>query len=146
MKKYQFPLEKVLKIRTIELDRLVLQLNQIRLEIEKLEVRKAELAKHQLDLNEEYLNRINTNISGFELAQMNYKKENLSNQVNQLRLKINEFKQNETLVLTRVLDKKREQSGLHKLDAKLLKEFNDIALKKETAILDEMLILKMNVH
>ncbi len=146
MKKYQFPLEKVLKIRTIELDRLVLQLNQIRLEIEKLEVRKAELAKHQLDLNEEYLNRINTNISGFELAQMNYKKENLSNQVNQLRLKINEFKQNETLVLTRVLDKKKEQSGLHKLDAKLLKEFNDIALKKETAILDEMLILKMNVH
>lgn len=146
MKKYQFPLEKVLKIRTIELDRLVLQLNQIRIEIEKLETQKAELAKHQLDLNKEYLNRISTVLSGYELAQLNYKKENLRYQTNQLIQKINEFKQNETLVLARVLDKKKEQSGLHKLDAKLSKEFNDIALKKETAILDEMLILKMNVH
>ena len=39
MKKYQFQLEKVLKVKTIELDQLLARLNEIRYEIKKIEDR-----------------------------------------------------------------------------------------------------------
>ena len=43
MKKYQFKLEKVLRVQTIELDSLIATLNQIRAEITKIEQKITEL-------------------------------------------------------------------------------------------------------
>lgn len=144
MKKYKFPFDKVLKIKTIELDKLVTQLNQIRYEIHLNETKKSELIHQQNQLNEDYLNRINVFLTSLELNQLNYKKESLNYQIKQINQKLNELKRNEMIVLDRVIDKKKEQSTLNKLDEKLFNEYKSVVYKKENAIMDEMLVLKMS--
>jgi flagellar protein FliJ len=144
MKKYQFPLDKVLKVKTIELDKLVLQLSQVRHEIHITESKKAELVQVENQLNQTYLAQINQSLTSYELSQINYKKESLKHQIKLINEKIMELKRTESLVLERVIDKKKEQSTLNKLDEKLLEEHNTLAHKQEREINDEMLVMKIN--
>jgi len=144
MKKYKFPFEKILKIKTIELDRLVVQLNEIRYEINLTEEKKQALINYQVQLNEEYLTKITRNLTSFELRQMHYQKESLKFQIEQINLKLIELKRNENVALDRVIEKKKEQNTLNKLDEKQFKEYTDLVHKKESALMDEMLLLKIN--
>jgi len=43
-----------------------------------------------------------------------------------------------------VIEKKKEQNTLNKLDEKQFKEYTDLVHKKESALMDEMLLLKIN--
>lgn len=144
MKKYKFPFEKILKIKTIELDRLVVQLNEIRYEIYQTEEKKQALINFQIQLNEEYLTKITRNLTSFELKQTQYQKESLKFQIEQINQKLVELKRNENVALDRVIEKKKEQSTLSKLDEKQFKEYTDLVHKKESALMDEMLLLKIN--
>lgn len=144
MKKYKFPFEKILKIKTIELDRYVVQLNEIRYEITQTEDKKQALIKYQIQLNEDYLTKITCNLTSYELRQMQYQKESLKLQIEQINLKLIELKRNESVALDRVIEKKKEQSTLSKLDEKQFKEYTDLVHKKESALMDEMLLLKIN--
>ncbi len=144
MKKYKFPFEKILKIKTIELDRLVVQLNEIRYEINLTEEKKQALINYQVQLNEEYLTKITRNLTSFELRQTHYQKESLKFQIEQINLKLIELKRNENVALDRVIEKKKEQNTLNKLDEKQFKEYTDLVHKKESALMDEMLLLKIN--
>jgi len=144
MKKYKFPFEKILKIKTIELDRLVVQLNEIRYEINQTEEKKQALINCQIKLNEEYLTKITRNLTSFELRQTQYQKESLKFQIEQINQKLVELKRNENVALDRVIEKKKEQSTLSKLDEKQFKEYTDLVQKKENALMDEMLLLKIN--
>lgn len=144
MKKYKFPFGKILKIKTIELDRYVVQLNEIRHEITQTEDKKQALIKYQIQLNDDYLTKITSNLTSYELRQMQYQKESLKLQIEQINLKLIELKRNETVALDRVIEKKKEQSTLSKLDEKQFKEYTDLVHKKESALMDEMLLLKIN--
>jgi len=144
MKKYKFPFEKILKIKTIELDRLVVQLNEIRYEINQTEEKKQALINYQIKLNEEYLTKITRNLSSFELRQTQYQKESLKFQIEQINQKLVDLKRNENVALECVIEKKKEQSTLSKLDEKQFKEYTDLVHKKENALMDEMLLLKIN--
>lgn len=144
MKKYQFPLEKVLMLKTLELDQLVLQLNQVRYEIHQNEQLKKDLFTQHVNLNLDLNSQLKTSLSSYAFNQIKYKIENLKYQIERVKKNLMELKINESIVLERVIDKKKEQSGLKKLDEKLYKEYLESARKKESLLLDEMLILKIN--
>jgi flagellar biosynthesis chaperone FliJ len=46
--------------------------------------------------------------------------------------------------LNKVVEKKKEENILSKLDEKQFEQYTKQALKKENQILDEMLVMKMN--
>jgi len=144
MKKYKFPFEKILKIKTIELDRYVIQLNQIRYEIGQIEEKKQSLLIQQTQLNTIYLTKISSNISSFELRQTQFQKESLKIQIEQVNQKLAELKRNESVALDRVIEKKKEQNTLNKLDEKQFNEYTNLVRKKESALMDEMLLLKIS--
>jgi flagellar export protein FliJ len=144
MKKYKFPFEKVLKIKSIELDRYVIQLNEIRYEIVQVEEKICILTAQQSTLNETYLIKISNHLTSFELRQMQYQKESLKIQIKQLDKKLVELKRNENVALERVIEKKKEQNTLNKLDEKQFNEYTEFVHKKESALLDEMVLLKLH--
>lgn len=144
MKKYKFPFEKILKIKTIELDRYVIQLNQIRYEISQTEEKKQSLLIQQTQLNTIYLAKISSNITSFELRQTQFQKESLKIQIEQVNQKLAELKRNESVALDRVIEKKKEQNTLNKLDEKQFNEYTNLVRKKESALMDEMLMLKIS--
>ena len=84
MKKYHFQLDKVLKVKTIELDALTETLNQIRFDVKETEMKINECMQIEIDLNNEYINQINIKLSGYDLNQINYKKESIKFQLKQL--------------------------------------------------------------
>ena len=144
MKKYQFKLEKVLKVKTIELDTLISTLNQIRAEIYKIEQKINELNQCLIDLNQAYINQINQTLTGHDLKQFNYKKESIKYQIEQLNTVLKELKLKENYQLNKVIEKKKEESMLNKLDEKQYELYMKQAHKKENETMNEMLVLKMN--
>lgn len=144
MKKYHFQLDKVLKVKTIELDALTETLNQIRFDVKETEMKINECMQIEIDLNNEYINQINIKLSGYDLNQINYKKESIKFQLKQLNLKLNELKHKEAIQLDKVIEKKKEESMLIKLDEKQYEQYVKQAHKKENELMDEMLVLKMN--
>ena len=144
MKKYHFQLDKVLKVKTIELDALTETLNQIRFDVKETEMKINECMQIEIDLNHEYINQINIKLSGYDLNQINYKKESIKFQLKQLNLKLNELKHKEAIQLDKVIEKKKEESMLIKLDEKQYEQYVKQAHKKENELMDEMLVLKMN--
>lgn len=144
MKKYHFQLDKVLKVKTIELDALTETLNQIRFDVKETEMKINECMQIEIDLNNEYINQINIKLSGYDLNQINYKKESIKFQLKQLNLKLNELKHKEGIQLDKVIEKKKEESMLIKLDEKQYEQYVKQAHKKENELMDEMLVLKMN--
>lgn len=144
MKKYQFKLDKVLKVKTIELDSLISILNQTRQEIITIEQKLNELNRIQTELNQEYINQINQTLNGYDLKQFNYKKESIKHQVSQLTTMLKELKLKESYQLNKVIEKKKEESMLNKLDEKQYELYMKQALKKENEMMNEMLVLKMN--
>ena len=85
MKKYQFQLEKVLKVKTIELDQLLARLNEIRYEIKKIEDRIIELNEMEVELHKEYLTKVRTYLIGTEIKQYNFQKQMIEYQIKQLK-------------------------------------------------------------
>ncbi len=143
MKKYQFQLEKVLKVKTIELDQLLVRLNEIRYEIKKIEDRIIELNEMEVKLHKEYLTKVQTYLMGTEIKQYNFQKQMIEYQIKQLKLSLIELKLREKNQLDKVVEKKKEENMLKKLDEKLYSEYLGEANKKENQRLDEMLVLKM---
>lgn len=144
MKKYQFKLDKVLKVKTIELDSLTAGLNQIRFEIKEIEQRIHKLKETQVQLEQAYLSQINHSLSGSELRQYNFNKETLKYQIDQCINSLKELKLKESIQLNKVIEKKKEESILSKLDEKQFGQYTKQAHKHENQILDEMLVMKMN--
>lgn len=144
MKKYHFQLDKVLRVKTIELDELTETLNQLRFEIKNVEDRIENLVLIQTDLNNKYISQINIKLSGFDLKQINYKKESLKIQIEQLKIILKDLHQKEVIQLNKLIEKKKEESMLIKLDEKQYEEYLKEAYKKENQLMDEMLVLKMN--
>jgi|GEM_PF-2334527 len=144
MKKYQFKLEKVLKVKTIELETLVVGLNQVRFEIKKVEQKIQELNLAQVELNQHYIIQINQSFSGSELRQYNFNKEAIKYQIDQLTTFLSELKLKESYQLNKVIEKKKEESILNKLDEKQFEQYTKQTLKIENQVLDEMLVMKMN--
>lgn len=144
MKKYQFKLEKVLKVKTIELDTLTAVLNHIRYEIKQVEQRIQELNQAHIELEKVYIVQINKSFSGSELMQYNFKKETIKYQIDQCTNSLKELKLKENIQLNKVVEKKKEENILSKLDEKQFEQYTKQALKKENQILDEMLVMKMN--
>ncbi len=143
MKKYQFQLEKVLKVKTIELDQLLVRLNEIRYEIKKIEDRIIELNEMEVELHKEYLTKVRTYLMGTEIKQYNFQKQMIEYQIKQLKQSLIEIKLREKNQLDKVVEKKKEENMLKKLDEKLYSEYLGEANKKENQRLDEMLVLKM---
>ena len=143
MKKYQFQLEKVLKVKTIELDQLLVRLNEIRYEIKKIEDRIIELNEMEVKLHKEYLTKVRTYLMGTEIKQYNFQKQMIEYQIKQLKQSLIEIKLREKNQLDKVVEKKKEENMLKKLDEKLYSEYLGEANKKENQRLDEMLVLKM---
>lgn len=143
MKKYQFQLEKVLKVKTIELDQLLVRLNEIRYEIKKIENRIIELNEMEVELYKEYLTKVRTYLMGTEIKQYNFQKQMIEYQIKQLKQSLIEIKLREKNQLDKVVEKKKEENMLKKLDEKLYSEYLGEANKKENQRLDEMLVLKM---
>ena len=143
MKKYQFQLEKVLKVKTIELDQLLARLNEIRYEIKKIEDRIIELNEMEVRLHKEYLTKVRTYLMGTEIKQYNFQKQMIEYQIKQLKQSLIEIKLREKNQLDKVVEKKKEENMLKKLDEKLYSEYLGEANKKENQRLDEMLVLKM---
>lgn len=143
MKKYQFQLEKVLKVKTIELDQLLARLNEIRYEIKKIEDRIIELNEMEVELHKEYLTKVRTYLIGTEIKQYNFQKQMIEYQIKQLKQSLIELKLREKNQLDKVVEKKKEENMLKKLDEKLYSEYLGEANKKENQRLDEMLVLKM---
>ena len=143
MKKYQFQLEKVLKVKTIELDQLLARLNEIRYEIKKIEDRIIELNEMEVELHKEYLTKVQTYLMGTEIKQYNFQKQMIEYQIKQLKQSLIEIKLREKNQLDKVVEKKKEENMLKKLDEKLYSEYLGEANKKENQRLDEMLVLKM---
>lgn len=143
MKKYQFQLEKVLKVKTIELDQLLARLNEIRYEIKKIEDRIIELNEMEVELYKEYLTKVRTYLMGTEIKQYNFQKQMIEYQIKQLKQSLIELKLREKNQLDKVVEKKKEENMLKKLDEKLYSEYLGEANKKENQRLDEMLVLKM---
>lgn len=143
MKKYQFQLEKVLKVKTIELDQLLARLNEIRYEIKKIEDRIIELNEMEVRLHKEYLTKVRTYLMGTEIKQYNFQKQMIEYQIKQLKQSLIELKLREKNQLDKVVEKKKEENMLKKLDEKLYSEYLGEANKKENQRLDEMLVLKM---
>ena len=143
MKKYQFQLEKVLKVKTIELDQLLVRLNEIRYEIKKIEDRIIELNEMEVELHKEYLTKVRTYLMGTEIKQYNFQKQMIEYQIKQLKQSLIELKLREKNQLDKVVEKKKEENMLKKLDEKLYSEYLGEANKKENQRLDEMLVLKM---
>ncbi len=143
MKKYQFQLEKVLKVKTIELDQLLARLNEIRYEIKKIEDRIIELNEMEVELHKEYLTKVRTYLMGTEIKQYNFQKQMIEYQIKQLKQSLIELKLREKNQLDKVVEKKKEENMLKKLDEKLYSEYLGEANKKENQRLDEMLVLKM---
>jgi flagellar FliJ protein len=143
MKKYQFQLEKVLKVKTIELDQLLVRLNEIRYEIKKIEDRIIELNEMEVELHKEYLTKVQTYLMGTEIKQYNFQKQMIEYQIKQLKQSLIELKLREKNQLDKVVEKKKEENMLKKLDEKLYSEYLGEANKKENQRLDEMLVLKM---
>ena len=143
MKKYQFQLEKVLKVKTIELDQLLARLNEIRYEIKKIENRIIELNEMEVELYKEYLTKVRTYLMGTEIKQYNFQKQMIEYQIKQLKQSLIELKLREKNQLDKVVEKKKEENMLKKLDEKLYSEYLGEANKKENQRLDEMLVLKM---
>lgn len=144
MKKYHFQLDKVLRVKTIELDELTETLNQLRFEIKDVEDRIKNLVQIQTDLNNKYISQINIKLSGFDLKQINYKKECLKIQIEQLKIILKDLHQKEIIQLNKLIEKKKEESMLIKLDEKQYEQYLKETYKKENQLLDEMLVLKMN--
>lgn len=144
MKKYHFQLDKVLRVKTIELDELTETLNQLRFEIKDVEDRIKNLVQIQTDLNNKYISQINIKLSGFDLKQINYKKECLKIQIEQLKIILKDLHQKEIIQLNKLIEKKKEESMLIKLDEKQYDQYLKETYKKENQLLDEMLVLKMN--
>lgn len=144
MKKYQFKLDKVLKVKTIELDTLTAGLNQIRSEIEQIEYKIHKLDQSLIELNHTYITQINKSFSGSELKQYNFNKGTLKYQIDQSTSILNELKLKESIQLNKVIEKKKEENILSKLDEKLFDQYTKQAYKQEKEILDEMLVMKMN--
>lgn len=144
MKKYQFKLEKVLKVKTIELDTLTAVLNHIRYEIKQVEHRIQELNQAHIELEKAYIVQINKSFSGSELRQYNFNKETIKYQIEQCTNSLKELKLKENIQLNKVVEKKKEENILSKLDEKQFEQYTKQALKKENQILDEMLVMKMN--
>jgi flagellar export protein FliJ len=130
MKKYQFKLEKVLKVKTIELDTLIAALNQIRVEIHTIEQKINELNRCLIDLNQAYITQINQTLTGHDLKQFNYKKESIKHQIEQLKSMLKELKLKENYQLNKVIEKKKEESMLNKLDEKQYELYMKQAQKK----------------
>lgn len=145
MKKYQFKLEKVLKVKTIELDTLIGTLNQIRAEITKIDQKINELNQSFIDINQAYITQINQTLNGHDLKQFNYKKESIKHQIEQLKSMLKELKLKENYQLNKVIEKKKEESMLNKLDEKQYELYMKQAHKKENETMNEMLVLKMNI-
>lgn len=143
MKKYQFQLEKVLKVKTIELDQLLARLKEIRYEIKKIEDRIIELNEMEVRLHKEYLTKVRTYLMGTEIKQYNFQKQMIEYQIKQLKQSLIELKLREKNQLDKVVEKKKEENMLKKLDEKLYSEYLGEANKKENQRLDEMLVLKM---
>lgn len=143
MKKYQFQLEKVLKVKTIELDQLLARLNEIRYEIKKIEDRIIELNEMEVRLHKEYLTKVQTYLMGTEIKQYNFQKQMIEYQIKQLKQSLIELRLREKNQLDKVVEKKKEENMLKKLDEKLYLEYLGEANKKENQRLDEMLVLKM---
>lgn len=143
MKKYQFQLEKVLKVKTIELDQLLARLNEIRYEIKKIEDRIIELNEMEVELHKEYLTKVRTYLMGTEIKQYNFQKQMIEYQIKQLKQSLIEIKLREKNQLDKVVEKKKEENMLKKLDEKLYSEYLGEVNKKENQRLDEMLVLKM---
>lgn len=143
MKKYQFQLEKVLKVKTIELDQLLVRLNEIRYEIKKIEDRIIELNEMEVELHKEYLTKVRTYLMGTEIKQYNFQKQMIEYQIKQLKQSLIEIKLREKNQLDKVVEKKKEENMLKKLDEKLYSEYLGEVNKKENQRLDEMLVLKM---
>ncbi len=143
MKKYQFQLEKVLKVKTIELDQLLARLDEIRYEIKKIEDRIIELNEMEVELHKEYLTKVRTYLMGTEIKQYNFQKQMIEYQIKQLKQSLIEIKLREKNQLDKVVEKKKEENMLKKLDEKLYSEYLGEANKKENQRLDEMLVLKM---
>lgn len=143
MKKYQFKLDKVLKVKTIELDILIAELNKTRLEIRKIENKISELNQALIEINHNYINQINKTFTGYDLKQFNYKKESIKQQINQLTTSLKEFKLKESHQLNRVIEKKKEENMLNKLDEKQFEHYMKQAHIKESEMMNEMLVLKM---
>ena len=143
MKKYQFQLEKVLKVKTIELDQLLARLNEIRYEIKKIEDRIIELNVMEVELHKEYLTKVQTYLMGTEIKQYNFQKQMIEYQIKQLKQSLIELKLREKNQLDKVVEKKKEENMLKKLDEKLYSEYLGEVNKKENQRLDEMLVLKM---
>ena len=143
MKKYQFQLEKVLKVKTIELDQLLVRLNEIRYEIKKIEDRIIELNEMEVELHKEYLTKVRTYLMGTEIKQYNFQKQMIEYQIKQLKQSLIELKLREKNQLDKVVEKKKEENMLKKLDEKLYSEYLGEVNKKENQRLDEMLVLKM---
>ena len=143
MKKYQFQLEKVLKVKTIELDQLLARLNEIRYEIKKIEDRIIELNEMEVELHKEYLTKVRTYLMGTEIKQYNFQKQMIEYQIKQLKQSLIELKLREKNQLDKVVEKKKEENMLKKLDEKLYSEYLGEVNKKENQRLDEMLVLKM---
>lgn len=144
MKKYQFKLEKVLKVKTIELDTLTAVLNHIRYEIKQVEQRIQELNQAHIELEKAYIVQINKSFSGSELRQYNFNNETIKYQIEQCTNSLKELKLKENIQLNKVVEKKKEENILSKLDEKQFEQYTKQALKKENQILDEMLVMKMN--
>ncbi len=144
MKKYHFQLDKVLRVKTIELDELTETLNQLRFEIKDVEDRIKNLVQIQTDLNNKYISQINIKLSGYDLKQINYKKECLKIQIEQLKIILKDLHQKEIIQLNKLIEKKKEESMLIKLDEKQYDQYLKETYKKENQLLDEMLVLKMN--
>lgn len=144
MKKYHFQLDKVLRVKTIELDELTETLNQLRFEIKNVEDRIENLVLIQTDLNNKYISQINIKLSGFDLKQINYKKESLKIQIEQLKIILKDLHQKEVIQLNKLIEKKKEESMLIKLDEKQYEQYLKETYKKENQLLDEILVLKMN--
>ena len=143
MKKYQFQLEKVLKVKTIELDQLLARLNEIRYEIKKIEDRIIELNEMEVELHKEYLTKVQTYLMGTEIKQYNFQKQMIEYQIKQLKQSLIELKLREKNQLDKVVEKKKEENMLKKLDEKLYSEYLGEVNNKENQRLDEMLVLKM---
>ena len=102
-----------------------------------------ELNEMEVELHKEYLTKVRTNLMGTEIKQYNFQKQMIEYQIKQLKQSLIELKLREKNQLDKVVEKKKEENMLKKLDEKLYSEYLGEVNKKENQRLDEMLVLKM---
>lgn len=143
MKKFNYSLEKVLRIKNDEFEQRKLELLQIRNAIDEVEVLIIGCKQKQQTLALNYQSSMIKGMSGDLFKRHVFQQNALKQQVEDLKVQQVELKKREQEKLQEVLHKKSEVSGLEKLKTYEKERYDLAQLRQNQQEIDELLVRKV---